>query len=502
MKHLTVLVLAGFIFITCHSQQPINSRGEFATNSNGLMYSDADMGHLRFIVDSLNLKFKNCDLNKTYFSLPQSRVYYVSFKSPSNDLKAILDDLKNMVSFEELVTKHRSLIRTLDTNQIIIQTESNKESEGEYYFLEGKPGDGYERIYFDKKFDPKKDMTGKWHFDYSEKDKKSKDGYYYLACRFFPERMQLKKIPDNYGRLIQYVDCMIDTSSYIFLTDNYAGGWFREKDVDKVYHNLKELSNFINAQMKAGNLKTKTNELSKEQFEFADSNLSSNEIYRSILSKTVADYVAHKSFSFQLEHLAEKAGLYDKALLMKRSYRVMGNCSQDESPRLHARDIAMLAGKSHSWDIFLRAHLDIMNDRFERASDGSYAWGNRKTYLKELEELNLNIVDLMLGLTFRASNAAPNHYYGTVWRLGWALTESKEKSLFESKAINIMKDDGLDEFNKGLVFLLYKSYLDHLEENEAETKIKELKKIKDSFHSSIKNSIDEIELPKQRKRGR
>ena len=54
--------------------------------------------------------------------------------------------------------------------------------------------------------------------------------------------------------------------------------------------------------------------------------------------------------------------------------------------------------------------------RFERVTDGSYACGDRKTYLKELEELNLNIVDLMIGLTLRADNVAKDHYYDTIWR--------------------------------------------------------------------------------------
>ena len=124
-----------------------------------------------------------------------------------------------------------------------------------------------------------------------------------------------------------------------------------------------------------------------------------------------------------------------------RHRRVMGRCSQDPAPRLHARDIALMAAETNSWNIFLRAHLDIMNDRFERGSDGSYAYGMRKTYLKELEMLNLDIVDLMIGLSLRAGNTAENHYTGTIWRLGWALTESKDSSLFEQKAKQLLQDN-------------------------------------------------------------
>jgi hypothetical protein len=172
----------------------------------------------------------------------------------------------------------------------------------------------------------------------------------------------------------------------------------------------------------------------------------------------------------------------------------------DQSPREHARNIAILAAEAHSWDIFLRAHLDIMNDRFERMTDGSYAYGGRKTYLKELEELNLNIVDLMLGLTLRATNVADNHYYGTIWRMGWALTESKEKSLFEEKAVAMMKDPALDKFNRGLLFLLYKTYLNYLDEKEGNEKKAQLKAQINSFPDFIQASINGLEETKKSQR--
>ncbi len=96
-----------------------------------------------------------------------------------------------------------------------------------------------------------------------------------------------------------------------------------------------------------------------------------------------------------------------------------------------------------------------MNDRFDRVSDGSYAYAGRKTYLKELEELNLDVVDLILGLSLRAENMAEKHYVGTVWRLGWAMSESKDKSVFEEKVMHMMKDNHLDEFNRGLLLILF-----------------------------------------------
>ena len=80
-----------------------------------------------------------------------------------------------------------------------------------------------------------------------------------------------------------------------------------------------------------------------------------------------------------------------------RETRVVGSCSMDSSPREHAINIAMLSAETTDWSVFLRAHLDIMNDRFDRVSDGSYAWKDRNTYIKELEQLDINVSDLIFG---------------------------------------------------------------------------------------------------------
>jgi hypothetical protein len=483
------------VSISCFGQ-PSQNRGEFANTLNGLMYSDNDMKSLRFIVDSLNLRFKTCDLDKIYYANPQTRVYYVSFKSSTYDLKNIIEQIENKVNFHQVTSTYSSYIDHIDSSELFVQMGSGNKGDG-YYYLQGNPGSGYDNADWNRKNKLGDSMVNDWSYDYSPKDKYSDE--YTLTCRYFPEQWKQPAIPGKYGRLIQYVDCMIDTSASVFLTDKFSGGWRRE-DEKISYHNLHELADYLDNKMSVVNINKNLRQLHESQVRFAANNLKKDNLFRNLLSKTIDDYVDNKTPQHDLESLASQLEMHDKALLMKRCYRVMGSCSQDSRPREHARDIAVLAAQAHSWDIFLRAHLDIMNDRFARASDGSYAWGERKTYLKELEELILNIVDLMLGLTLRAQNVADNHYYGTIWRMGWALTESKEKALFEEKAVLMMKDDALDEFNRGLIFLLYKTYISHLDEKEATQKREELNETLSSFPLFIQHSIKKMEKPKERKR--
>ena len=64
--------------------------------------------------------------------------------------------------------------------------------------------------------------------------------------------------------------------------------------------------------------------------------------------------------------------------------------------------------------------------------------------------------------------------------------------LFEEKAISIIKDNNLDEFNRGLIFLLYKTYLRHLKKEESKQKIDVLTSEIDSYPPFIQASIQNL----------
>lgn len=150
----------------------------------------------------------------------------------------------------------------------------------------------------------------------------------------------------------------------------------------------------------------------------------------------------------------KKAKLLDEM----RSTRVIGGCSQDSRPREHAIHIALLSAETYNWEVFLKSHLDIMNDRFDRMSDGSYAWGQRNTYIKELEELNINVPDLILGISFRIENPASNHYFGSIGRVGRALSETKNRNEIEQAMLSIISDNELDTYNRLLFYFLFRNY--------------------------------------------
>lgn len=148
----------------------------------------------------------------------------------------------------------------------------------------------------------------------------------------------------------------------------------------------------------------------------------------------------------------------------------------DQSPRFHALQIAKLSAETVNWEIFLRSHLDIMNDRFERVSDGSYAWGARKTYIKELEVLDINVQELLLGICLRIENPSANHYYGDISRIGRALSETIDGAGIEEQMLGMISDNKLDDYNRMLIYYLFLNYNYNLEDKvrkeENEKKLK------------------------------
>jgi len=451
------------------------------------MYPDSTMAQLRHMVDSLNLGFKSCNNNVSYYSMPQGKACKMEFSSPTNALTAIRKDIAANLDYRALVTKYKQWLVRIDTNCTVIQ--------GNDYYLVGGPLHGYEEDY--NLNDKKKEKNKNWIWSFTAKGEYEWQKKNELYAYYFPEELTQVPIPAEYGRYIQYVDCMIDTSQEVFTNRPQDDALQNMSSIPSI----SALNNYFNLAM---NLKPKKdtlyydyefNYITDDKYQYALQHFQEDEHFKAMVSAAADACIQHGTGSVPMEELTNDFVSKTKALELMRHRRVMGSCSQDPAPRYHARDIALKAAETNQWEVFLRAHMDIMNDRFERASDGSYAYARRKTYLKELEELHLDIVDLMIGLSLRASNTAKHHYNGTIWRLGWALTESKDSSLFELKAKEILKDNRVDMFNRGLIFLLYQTFLYSLPDRlNANRKITALKKEYSVYTKDIQSAILSLKL--------
>ncbi|MDF2449985.1 MAG: hypothetical protein K0R26_2489 [Bacteroidota bacterium] len=406
--------LALILSIVCIGIQGA-AQSEFETYKNGLIYSETTMYKLEHIVDSLNLRYKTCDLNKAYYSKSQTIGHTVTLDT--GNIKQAKEDLENNISFDSFISKYPHADIKKD---VLIVKYKYKNYKGEeivkYSEVDLNSGYGIEIQRNSTENLYNGNVKDTWLSDYNEKTDYSKES---INAFYFPSNFKSQQIALKYGRLIGYSDCLIDTSTSKFREDTEAG-WV------ELPENWQSLS-----------MKKK-----------------------------------------------------EKLLSKMRSTHVIGGCSMDSRPREHAMNIALLSAETTNWEVFLKSHLDIMNDKFDRVSDGSYAYAQRKTYIKELEELNINVLDLLLGISLRIENPATNHYYGSIGRLGRAISESNNKPEFEKEILTMVEDDQLDDFNRVLAYFLFISYNNYLEDkNEQERNIEKLNQSVAKLPAYIKEKI-------------
>jgi hypothetical protein len=137
--------------------------------------------------------------------------------------------------------------------------------------------------------------------------------------------------------------------------------------------------------------------------------------------------------------------------------------SQSDREILLGFPIALIASEINYWPVFIRAHLEILSYKDDRMPKNI---GRRKTFMKELEALELNLKDLLLGILLRIENPSMNHYYANFRGLGRSFVESKHRSELKAIMISIIKDPELDYFNRLSIYYLYRDFIEYLSEEK------------------------------------
>jgi len=136
---------------------------EFRIYPNGLIYRDQTMDQLRLIVDSLNLQFRTCDLDRVYYSKYQAKAHFVSLEG--GDIQKAKRDMENDIPFDDFVRKYAKA--TVDKDLLVVKFKyRNYEDEDVVVFgsvveeheisIEGQP-----EVYI-------KPVKGSWVFSYRE----------------------------------------------------------------------------------------------------------------------------------------------------------------------------------------------------------------------------------------------------------------------------------------------------------------------------------------------
>jgi len=438
------------------------AQSEFKEYENGLIYSPYAMEQLGKIVDNKNEAFRKCDLTKPFYSFPQTTGTYFVLKKPN--LKNLKQDISASMPYKDFVEKYGQ--PKFGNSQLVVKSNYTNYKKEKVINISFEP-DLYRFRLTPKQWDRYKNK--KYIID--DEDKKN------VTVVFLNDSFKSKKIPFKYARMLQYSECMVDTTTQIFLPKAERTRFSIGKEDSK----RKKFYTYVHTafgsippiyEAKSGDIndykafREIQGRWDDSLQNFKDTYLAKDSLFLSYLEDAYKESKKNKSYNNQLEADISNYLSKAKALELKRSRIVVGSCSMDSSPRYQALDIAALAAESLNWNVFLRAHLNIMNDRVSRVSDNSIAWASRKTYIKELEFLNIDVRELMYGISLRVKNPSKNHYYGSIQRLGKAIAESKEVRIFKEEIIKIISDSTLDDYNRLVCYYLFQNLEYHLAKNE------------------------------------
>ena len=428
--------------------------GEFKIYNNGLIYDEATMARLGSIVDSLNLKFKTCDLAHPYYSFEQGMAMRVSVSD--KEMRRLIESGVSWGDFEKRypnrVQEQLWITKTRFTDW---QNKPILEYSGLPYGYNSDPA-----IRLDDT--PRHNKTSGWVI--------SPEG----EMAFYFSKLERFTIPFEYARLVQYVDCMIDTTAKIYLPQAKVAVYQRFEPGNRSDDFMTWANSYPGKPKELNYKRSRDADFERYYDQYAtwdslrrayvEEQLKTSPKRRNQLAASVDECIRTGNSDREFESYVARYVSPAKALQLKRSRKVLGNCSMDMSPRYHAMEICQLSAETAQWDIFLRSHLDIMNDRFERMSDGSYAWDGRKTYLRELEELGIPAIELLLGTSLRVANVSNNHYWGSIGRTGRALMDAQDKEALEQRLTRMIQDSSLDPYNRLLMAYLFANYVGHLDD--------------------------------------
>lgn len=139
-------------------------------------------------------------------------------------------------------------------------------------------------------------------------------------------------------------------------------------------------------------------------------------------------------------------------------------------------NIATVSADVNNWPVFIRAHLNIINDNFYRHHSPTDYSDQGYIYIRTLEELEVNVVSLLLATVLIVDgkkswpSLGEDSYRGVLPKIAHAIYVSAYKEQFKSIILEMISDDKLDMLNRLTMIELFK-FINAFVINKKEKKI-------------------------------
>jgi len=448
-------------------------KAEFTPYANGLVYDDTTVSRLKHIVDSMHSRYPKSNQQKSYYSRPQTKGHYITLGS--GIAKQALLDIQNNIPLQDFVKKYRQV--KMQENLLIVLLERTYAGKKEFRYTPFPMDDeNYSEIVLDA---DKPDLiqttgnrilgrTGNWVYSYRAPDNNYSEE---INAFYIDTPLKMIALPERYAAMLRYADYMIDPATCTFFPT-------AKNDFDFTYDGNK-------CGPKYEALKKYVQGYTRDSISaYIGKQLSKQPPFKKVFTEAVKEALQLQyPTSFWFETATEKYYSKKEALTLKRNRYVYDRCGRDQVHWPHVFDITQLAAETANWNVFIRAHLDLMNSR-PLYPFNYYGKGNGYPLTKELELLGINIYDLLLAISLNIGDAAPGHYAANLEFICRAFSKSKDRDRLELALLSMVADSELDDFNRIRMHYLYLNYL-HYNQGDLPAMLEKLKDADKKFSYHI-----------------
>ncbi|WP_405226706.1 hypothetical protein [Dokdonia sp. Asnod1-B02] len=440
--------------------------------------SDSDIPKLDSIIKSLEKDYNASD-KPIFYSLPQTTGSF--FKIITKDPNTFLLKLKLSDNLEQLQKQFPGL--QVDTDLLVIKnTYINYKKERKLDIKSFQILNNQDHN-ITLSFNDSLNQNSITHFHSSYTSKRNKETT--IRGFYLKEGFKSSIISKELSDWINYTDVLVKPETSIFYKNEIAKNKFKNHKktiIDSLvrYYELKTNKPLYKKGQEFVVRRNEINDWQSKKEKSADSLYANDQNFKSILSQALDYAEKNKVSNGDLEDFTAQLISEKRALELMRQNRQVGTCSFDNGPIIQQQRIANLSAKTQNWEIFIKSFLNVMNDKVSRNVNSNIASNSRKTYIEELAKLDIDINKILLGSNIKIEDSIGVHYFsdGTKIAKAYANLNSNKQSYFENMASAIIKDEGVDAFNKLHFYNTLKSYQyfikDSLKKNYLDKKIKDL----------------------------
>lgn len=305
-------------------------------------------------------------------------------------------------------------------------------------------------------------------------------------------------IPVEYGRWINYTDHLVPSGTRLFVRDDndpYSHITVRTL-IDSL---VTYFASVTNQPLYEGNQDYESHNMLMDLWEEkraarADSLFRKDPAFKNLLFEALDFAEKNQKSNGELEVFVAQLISKERALNLMRYNQQIGTCSFDNGPIEQQKRMARLAAKIPDWGVFIKSFLNVMNDNVSRVANSNIASEGRKTYIEELQKLDLDVKTLLLGSNMRIADTLNEHYFsdGSKVAKAFSVLEEADKDFFEATVEGLIQDERLDPFNKLHFYNTLINYHYFLEDSSRKQEVaQKLEKLTMFMPSPLKSRFEE-----------